>query len=270
MNYFDENVGMAFLLTIIAGLSTGIGSAIAYFTKRTNKSMLAIAMGFSAGVMVYVSFMDIIPKAAESLATAMSTKMADMWSVVGFFGGVFVIFIIDRLIPSYENPHDIVTVEEINEKEVQNRKLYRIGVFAAIAIGIHNFPEGIATFTAYLIDPVVGISIAIAIALHNIPEGIAVSAPIYYATNDRKKAFWLSFSSGLAEPVGALIGYVVLMNFLTPMVFGILFSSVAGIMVYISIDELVPTAREYDNGHKTIYGFVGGMALMALSIILLA
>lgn len=143
----------------------------------------------------------------------------------------------------------------------------RMGVMTALAIGIHNFPEGIATFTAAMKNPALGVAIAVAIAIHNIPEGIAVSIPIYYATGDRKKAFYLSLLSGLAEPVGALLAYLVLMPFMSPVVMGCVFASVAGIMVFISLDELLPAAREYGEHHVSIYGLVAGMAIMAVSLI---
>jgi len=160
-------------------------------------------------------------------------------------------------------------VEEMEDKEkMKSAKLMRMGLFTALAIAIHNFPEGLATFTAALTDPTLGIAIAVAIAIHNIPEGIAVSIPVYYATGSKKKAFWLSFTSGLAEPVGALIGYLILMPFLSPVVFGLLFSGVAGIMVFISLDELLPAAEEYGEHHLSIYGMIAGMAVMALSLLL--
>jgi len=146
----------------------------------------------------------------------------------------------------------------------------RMGLFTALAIAIHNFPEGLATFTAALTDPHLGVAIAVAIAIHNIPEGIAVSIPIFYATGSRKKAFWLSLSSGLAEPVGAAIGFLLLMPFLTPVVFGVLFASVAGIMVFISLDELLPAAEEYGEHHLSIYGLIAGMGVMAISLLMFA
>lgn len=263
----NDNVIFAFLLTVFAGLSTGVGSAIAFFSKKTNKSFLAVSLGFSAGVMIYVSFVEIFVKAKDSLTNVVGPDLGYVYTVVGFFAGVFVIMIIDRLIPSYENPHEIRFVEEMDE-EVKNKKLMRMGLFTALAIAIHNFPEGLATFTAALTEPAIGISIAVAIAIHNIPEGIAVSVPIYYATQSRKKAFWLSFSSGIAEPVGAIIGYFIFMQFFNELTFGFLFSGVAGIMVFISMDELLPTAREYDTGHKSIYGMILGMAIMALSLLM--
>ena len=143
-----------------------------------------------------------------------------------------------------------------------------MGLFSALAIGIHNFPEGLATFMGALQDPTLGISIAAAIAIHNIPEGIAVSVPVYYATKSKKKAFVLSFTSGLAEPVGAIIGYFILMNIFSEAVFGVVFASVAGIMVYISLDELLPTAEKYGEHHIAIYGLIAGMMVMAVSLVM--
>ncbi len=179
------------------------------------------------------------------------------------------IALIDKLIPNVENPHEIRRVEEMDAEAKKNHRLRRAGVFTAIAIAIHNFPEGLATFTAALTDPTLGIAIAVAIAIHNIPEGIAVSVPIYYATGSRKKAFWLSFSSGLAEPFGALIGFFLLMSFMGPVMFGVLFASVAGIMVFISLDELLPAASEFGEHHLSIYGLVSGMAVMAISLLIM-
>lgn len=259
---------IAFGLTLFAGLSTGIGSAIAFFTKHTNTKFLSVALGFSAGVMIYVSFVEIFQKAKESLIIPLGEMGGTTLTVISFFGGMLVIALIDKFIPSAENPHEIHTVEELDNKPARNKKLMRMGVFTALAIGIHNFPEGLATFTAALENPSLGIAIAIAIAIHNIPEGIAVSVPIVFATGDRKKAFRLSFLSGLAEPVGAIVGYLVLMPIMSPLTFGILFAGVAGIMVFISLDELLPAAREYGEHHLSIYGLISGMMVMAASLLL--
>lgn len=264
----NDGVLFAFLLTLFAGLSTGIGSAFAIFTKKTNRTFLSFSLGFSAGVMVYVSFVEILQKARTSLISVFGPSDGEIYAILSFFMGILVILLIDAFIPSAENPHEIHFVEEISNEEKSNRKLLRMGSLTAIAIAIHNFPEGLATFTAALTDPSIGIPIAIAIAIHNIPEGIAVSIPIFYATGNKKKAFWYSFSSGLAEPLGALIGFLLLREFFNEVTFGILFAAVGGIMVFISIDELIPTAREYDSGHKSIYGFISGMFVMALSLLL--
>jgi len=268
MNYDFPTLLFAFGLTLFAGLSTGIGSAIAFFAKRTNTRFLSISLGFSAGVMLYVSFVEIFSKARAAIETEFSFQQSYWITVAAFFGGVIFIALIDKLIPSMENPHEIRMVEDIQGPADKNRNLMRMGLFTALAIGIHNFPEGLATFTAAIHQPELGIAIAVAIAIHNIPEGIAVSVPIYYATESRAKAFWYSFISGLAEPVGALVGFLILMPFMSPLLFGILFAAVAGIMVFISLDELLPAAREYGEHHLSIYGLIAGMAVMAFSLLM--
>ncbi len=273
--YSTETILIAFGLTLFAGLSTGIGSGIAFFAKRTNTRFLSLSLGFSAGVMIYVSFVEIFMKARETLSVpgtegAFSETTAYWLTVLSFFGGMLLIAIIDRLIPSFENPHEMQRLENMNTKP--KGKLMRLGFFTAIAIGIHNFPEGMATFTAALTDLSLGIPIAVAIAIHNIPEGIAVSVPIYYATGNRKKAFWYSFTSGLAEPVGALAAFFIIMPYMqsNPYILGLVFASVAGIMVFISLDELLPAAEEYGEHHLAIYGLISGMAVMAFSLLLFA
>ncbi|WMJ84528.1 zinc transporter ZupT [Oscillospiraceae bacterium MB24-C1] len=264
-----SNVLFAFSLTLFAGLATGIGSALSLLTKRTNPRFLSVALGFSAGVMIYVSFVEIFVKAKDALVASLGVKMGTWVTVGGFFFGILLIAVIDNLIPSTENPHEVHTVEEMDgESESHKSHLMRMGLFTALAIGIHNFPEGLATFTAALSDPSLGVPIAVAIAIHNIPEGIAVAVPIFYATGSRMKAFKLSFLSGLSEPLGALIGYILLYRFFNDVVFGFIFASVAGIMVYISLDELLPSAREYGEHHLSIYGLIAGMAVMAVSLLL--
>jgi ZIP family zinc transporter len=265
-----QNIILAFGLTLFAGLSTGIGSALAFFTKQTNTKLLAVSLGFSAGVMIYVSLVEIFPKAQSDLGLVFDEKSAAWFTVAAFFGGILFIALIDKLIPSYENPHEVRSIEDIDDKK-KNGKLMRMGIFSAVAIAIHNFPEGMATFMAGLSDPYIALPIAIAIAIHNIPEGIAVSVPIYYATGNRRKAFMLSFLSGLAEPVGALIGFIAIYFFFdsfSPAISGVMFGAVAGIMVFISLDELLPTAEEHGEHHLSIYGLVAGMAVMALSLLL--
>lgn len=264
-----KEILFAFSLTLFAGLSTGIGSALGFFTKKTNTKFLSISLGFSAGVMIYVSFVEIFMKAKDSLTFELGDKLGTWITVLAFFGGIFLIALIDKLIPSGENPHDIRKVEDLDEDStIKNQKLLRMGLFTALAVGIHNFPEGLATFISALQDPSIAIPITIAIAIHNIPEGIAVSVPIYYATGSKKKAFLYSFLSGLSEPIGAIVGYLILLPFMNDLVFGILFASVAGIMVFISLDELLPSAREYGEHHLSIYGLIAGMMVMALSLLL--
>jgi ZIP family zinc transporter len=265
-----ETVLTAFVLTLLAGLSTGIGSIIAFFAKKTNTRFLSVALGFSAGVMIYVSMTDIFATAQDTLVHALGEKKGAWVTVGAFFAGMLLIAVIDKLIPSRDNPHEVKRVETLSKdtKEMDRSNLVRIGTLTALAIAIHNFPEGIATFTAALKDPKLGVAIAAAVAIHNIPEGIAVSVPVYYATGSKMKAFRLSFLSGLSEPVGAILGYLILMPFLNDIMFGVLFASVAGIMVFISLDELLPTAREYGEAHLSIYGLIAGMMVMAVSILL--
>ncbi len=262
------NILFAFGLTVFAGLSTGIGSIMSLLSKKFNPKFLTASLGFSAGVMIYVSMVEIFVKAKESLAIAYGNKFGYIYTVIAFFAGIALIAIIDKLIPSYENPHEIKNIDARNIEPQNKNKLLRMGMFSALAIAIHNFPEGLATFIGALSDPALGISIAVAIAIHNIPEGIAVSVPIYYATRKRRKAFWLSFLSGLAEPVGAVIGYFILRSIFNESTFGVIFASVAGIMVYISLDELLPTAEEFGEHHIAIGGLIAGMAIMAISLLL--
>ena len=263
-----ERIAFAFLLTLFAGLSTGIGSAIAFFAKRTNTKFLSISLGFSAGVMIYVSMVEIYFKAQASLISSLGERLGSWVNVLSFFGGMLLIALIDKFIPSAENPHEIRGVEDLNIKEPSKDSLMRMGLFTALAVGIHNFPEGLATFVSALQDPKIAIPVAVAIAIHNIPEGIAVSVPIYYATGSKRKAFLYSFLSGLSEPIGALVGYLILMPFMNDTIFGILFASVAGIMVFISLDELLPSAQRYGEHHLSIFGMMAGMAVMALSLLL--
>lgn len=264
----EQNVLIAFGLTLFAGLATGIGSLIGFLSKKFNPKFLATSLGFSAGVMIYVSFVEILKKANASLLIEYGEKMGHWMTALGFFAGIALIAIIDKLIPSGENPHEIEKTN-MNNPSDKHVKLMRMGLFSALAIGIHNFPEGLATFMAALSDPTLGITIAVAIAIHNIPEGLAISTPVYFATGSRKKAFVLSFLSGLAEPIGALIGYLLLKQFIGDALFGFVFAGVAGIMVYISLDELLPTAEEYGEHHLAIYGLIAGMVVMSLSLLLM-
>lgn len=294
-----NNVLIAIGLTLFAGMATGIGSAIAFFAKKNNYRFLSIATGFSAGVMLYVSFVEIYFKGLATLVALHGVRLGNWINAASFFGGMLLIGVIDKLIPAAENPHEVHSESEKafvrdplapdpavssslskhnpgeHDHSPDHIKLMRMGLFTALAIGIHNFPEGLATFLAALHDPSLGIAIAVAIALHNIPEGISVSVPIFYATGNRKKAFLLSLLSGLAEPVGAITAYIILGFFigwqtsLVPQGFmAVMFGGVAGIMVYISLDELIPTSRAYGKGHDSIIGLVTGMAVMALSLLM--
>ncbi|NDW19359.1 zinc transporter ZupT [Dysgonomonas sp. 216] len=261
----SSQIVLAFILTAIAGLSTGIGSLIALIAKHTNTKFLCASLGFSAGVMIYVSFMEMIPQAKIELVSVFDEKLGTLYLILAFFGGMLLINLIDFLIPDTAvNPHEIQGVEDMNKKG----KLKRTGLMVALSIAIHNFPEGIATFTSALGSLDVAIPITVAIAIHNIPEGIAVAVPIYHSTGSRRKAFWYSFFSGLAEPFGALIAYFFLLQFWTPMMNGIILAAVSGIMIFISLDELLPSAEKYGKHHISIMGLVSGMLLMAFSLYL--
>ena len=263
-----DNVIFAFALSLFAGLSTGIGALIPLLAKTASKSVLSLGMGFSSGVMIYVSLVELLPDGRETIAEQIAGKNAEWISLAAFFGGMLIIAIIDKLVPDPINPHHLHTVEESYDETLKQKHLMKTGMMTAIAIAIHNFPEGIATFMSAIYDPSLGMSIAIAIAIHNIPEGIAVFVPLYFAYNCRKKAFMYAFLSGLAEPLGAIFAYFILAPYLTPLIFGSVLSAVAGIMVFISMDELIPAALEYGKPHTSIYGIIGGMAIMAVSLVL--
>lgn len=252
-------------MTLFAGLSTGIGSMIAFFAKRTNTRFLSASLGLSAGVMIYVSFMELMPEAVALLGESRPEKTATLYMLLAFFAGIAAIALIDHFVPEDENPHEIHSDDEYR----QRRKLQRTGIMMALAIGIHNFPEGLATFASALTDMSIAIPIMFAVAIHNIPEGIAVSVPIYHATGSRKKAFWYSFLSGMAEPVGALVGMLFLLPFWTPDINALLLAFVSGIMVYISFDELLPGTEKFGHHHYGVGGVVAGMAVMASSLLLL-
>jgi len=260
------------LLTLAAGLSTGIGSLLGLLNRRFSPRLLALALSFSAGVMIQVSFVEIFPKARSALTAALGSRAGYGWTVVAFFAGIAVMATLDQLLPSHPillQPEPGQDAQSISRSQ-SSRLLMRMGLFSALAIGIHNFPEGLATFLAALDNPRLGIGIALAIAIHNIPEGLAISAPIHYATGSRGKAFWISFASGLAEPLGALLGYWLLLPVMGPIVLGVIFASVGGVMVYICLDELLPAAQRYGTHHQMIAGVIAGMLVMSLSLVLLA
>jgi len=262
------NVLFALGLTLLAGLCTVIGSGLAFFTKKTNTKFLSIALGFSAGVMIYISMAELFVDARTSLTDSLGLIPGSWAAVAAFFAGVLVIAAIDWLIPEYGNPHGMRKIEEGYGDSTERSSLFRVGVLTAIVIGIHNFPEGIVTFASSVNNVHLGLAIAIAIAIHNIPEGISVSVPVYCATGSRRKAFMLSLLSGLAEPLGAVLAYLVLVPYLNEVTMGLSFAFVAGIMIFISLDELLPTARRYGEHHLAMYGLIAGMMVMAVSLLL--
>ena len=256
----SANVGVALVLTVVAGLSTGIGSTIAHFIRKPKIVYLSFSLGLSAGVMIYISFMELLPDALEAIG--------EFWGLAVFFIGIAAIGLIDLLVPQPENPHNYEGLDEPMAPRDSSR-LMRTGLLTALAIGIHNFPEGLATFASALSEVRLGVFIAIAIAIHNIPEGIAVSIPVFYATSNKNKAFFYSFLSGISEPVGAIVGYLILLPFLTSTVLAALLAFIAGVMIYISLDELLPMAHRYGHGHLVIAGIVAGMLVMAVSLLML-
>lgn len=255
---------IALLMTAIAGMGTGIGALMSLLPIAREAKFLSGALGFSAGVMLYVSFLDLMPQALNELSGIYTEKTAQFYTLLAFFIGIGLIALIDFLVPEKNNPHEYSHTEE----NVPSRSK-RTGIMLALAIGIHNFPEGIATFISSLDGMTVAIPIVIAIMLHNIPEGIAVSVPIYNATGSHRKAIVWSIISGLAEPLGAIIGVIFLMPLWSPALDAVLLAGVAGVMVYISVDELLPGAESYGHHHITIGCVIIGMMLMAISILLI-
>ncbi len=285
MEFTLEQILVAMALTILAGLSTAIGSVIAFFSRNDNLSILSFGLGFSAGVMIYIS----LPSAFTDFKKYYNSNYGELLALLCFFGGIFLSAIIDKFIPEDVNPHDpkedlselkICPLPQKNEKspafhageplkKINVKALTRTGIFTALAIAIHNFPEGFATFISSLDNLSFGVAIAVAVAIHNIPEGMAVSLPIYHATKDKNKAFIYSALSGIAEPMGAIVGAFLILPIMNELTLAITFAVVAGIMVFICFDELLPAAKTYDKAHDSLYGLVLGMAVMAVSLILL-
>ncbi len=292
---FEGNFIMAFLLTLFAGMATGIGGAIILFVKRFSPRFLCATLGFSAGVMILISLVELFQEAREALSLEFGEQMGLLYTLLSFFGGMAIIALIDNLVPKESNPHEVnsMTIQVHDEavggqkavisfadedplpdksSPVQDRKnggkLLRLGILSALVIAVHNFPEGLATFISAMDNVELGASIAFAIALHNIPEGIAVAIPIYYATQRKGRAVGYATLSGIAEPLGGVLGYLVLRSVLTPSLLACVLALVAGIMVYISLDELLPTAESYGQHHIAIIGVISGMVFMSFGLLL--
>ena len=271
----------ALILTLIAGSATGIGGALVLFRKKLSSNFLAGALGLSAGVMIFISLAELFPESQAMIAES-GMPYGEVFAVVSFFIGMGIITLIDFVIPEYENPHEAsglsldsrTAAVGVLEETGNEKALHRLGLMSALAIAIHNFPEGIATFVGALNDPEMGIGITFAIAIHNIPEGIAVAIPIYYATRSKGKALLYATLSGFSEVIGAILCLAVTGIFGIGLTgngaaFPLIMAAVAGIMVYISLDELLPTAEKYGKHHIAIAGVVGGMAVMAVSLLLM-
>lgn len=272
----------ALLLTLIAGSATGIGGALVLFKKKLSSNTLAGALGVSAGVMIFISLAELYPEAQAEIAAIGSIPHGKALVLLAFFIGMGIITLIDFVIPEYENPHeasglsldDMTPATGMVDHTGNSKALHRLGLLSALAIAIHNFPEGIATFIGALNDPQMGAGITFAIAIHNIPEGIAVAIPIYYATKSKGKALLYATLSGMSEVIGALLCLAVTAIFGIELTgggpaFPLVMSAVAGIMIYISLDELLPTAEKYGKHHIAIAGVVGGMAIMGISLLIM-
>jgi ZIP family zinc transporter len=259
---FSPPVLTALAVCAGAAAATVLGSALVLRANHSNPRMLAFGLAFAAGAMVYVSLVEIFTKSLSSFTAVWGVKGGYSATTLAFFGGVALLMAIDSLIP---NPHSGLDAEHPDGGQ---ERLKRVGLLAAAAITAHNFPEGLATFFATLDNPVVGAPLALAIAVHNIPEGVSIAIPVYYATGSRSKAVLAASISALAEPVGAVIGYLLLAPFLSPVVFGAVFGTIAGVMVFLAIDDLMPEAKRYSKGHEATYGMIIGMAAMALSLVL--
>lgn len=255
-----ENFIFAFSLTILTGLATGVGSLIAFILKRDNFKLLSFMLGFSAGIMIYVALLALLPEAQKLISNTHSLTDGIFILTGSFVLGIILAIIIDKIIPEPDTNNSNFK----NSLLPHNTKLLKTGIFIAIVLAIHNFPEGISTFISALTEESVGYSVAFAMALHNIPEGIAISIPIFYATGNRKKAFFYSFLSGLVEPIGALIGYFILLPFINNGLIGGIFAFIAGIMSYISLATLIPLAQKVKEGNNTLIGLSLGFSFILI------
>ena len=251
-----ENYSFAFLLTIMAGLSTMVGTFIIFIKNFDHNKIVISSLAFAAGVMICVSITDLIPESIFLLRDNLSFFKTILLSFLGIMLGVIISMLIDYYLPTKPQTH------------IKNGSLFKVGIISMIAIIMHNIPEGIATFVATNNDITLGITLAVAIAMHNIPEGISISVPIYYATGSRKKALLYTFISALSEPFGALLAYLFLKDIMNDIVLGILFSVIAGIMMQISFCELLPTARKYNNKKLLLIFFVIGIFFMLLKFVI--
>lgn len=255
----------AFAITLAAGLATVVGSLLVFFAQTPNPRLLSFGLAFAGGAMVYVSLTEILGKSVQTFTTAYGHSQGFAYATFAFLAGLLSVALIDRLVP---NPHETLDPQDPAYHSRSRQHIGRIGLMAMLAITAHNFPEGLATFFATLENPAVGLPLALAIAIHNIPEGISIAAPVYFATRKRALAVGLCLLSGLAEPLGAALGYVLLKPFLSPWVFGAVFGLIAGVMVFLALDELLPAAKRHAGGHETVYGLTSGMAVIALSLVL--
>lgn len=257
---FSEPATQALILSSVAGLATVIGCIPVFFTSKKNERLLSVALGAAAGVMLSVSFLDLYPEAERLFGTVFSLKLSVLMAVSCFVVGVLLASLIDRFVP-----------HEAFDKQTggaSHKNLYRTGMLSVAVIGLHNFPEGIATFMAGYESLALGVPIAAAVALHNIPEGIAIAMPVFYATHSRKKALFCTFFSGMAEPLGALAAFWLLSPFMNNAVLGGVFALVAGIMIYVTVEELIPSSRQYGHEREALWATFIGICFMPLTRLL--
>lgn len=264
---------VALLVSLLAGLATSVGGALALGRRTLERSWLAVALAFAAGAMILVSLVQILPLGIGLLARQFDAMPATALGYGSFFVGIGIVLLIDRLLPEPLNPNET----EGREGEVwtgegsHTRRLLRSGLLVALVLALHNLPEGMATFFTMYADPQVGLTLAVAIAIHNVPEGIAVAAPVYAATRSRARAFWWATASGLAEPLGGLLAAGLVSFVMPPALFGLFYGVVAGMMIFLALDELLPGAWRYQTDkHQTVYGMLAGMAVVAASLVLFA
>lgn len=260
--FLSSPVLLALAVCCAAAASTMIGALMVFRANPSNPRLLAFGLAFAGGAMVYVSLVEIFVKSVEAFTEVYGEKNGYAAATLALFAGIGLLAAIDRLVP---NPHSGI---DALPPEAARERIKRVGLLAAAAITAHNFPEGMATFFATLANPAVGVPLAFAIAIHNIPEGVSIAVPVYYATGSKKMAVLATLISALAEPAGAIIGYLILAPFLSPAVFGAVFGVIAGVMVFLALDELMPEAKRYSKGHEAAYGMVIGMAAMGLSLVL--
>lgn len=255
----------ASVITLASGLTMGLGGMSVFLMGKENPKVIAFSIGLSAGAMLMIAFMGIMPSVGDSFVDLFGDdKRASMQPLLMFVLGLFLMIGIDRMLPSsvHNHPNAAPELPDV-DGETKNGKMLRTGIAIAIAIGVHNIPEGIATFTTLLTDRSLGLMVTIAVVIHNIPIGIAIAMPIFLATGSRRRAFFAALLSGLVSPAAAFLAYIFMMPFLSAVVMSSLLAVVAGVMVYISIDELIPASRRIGHHHLSTYGVVVGMALLA-------
>lgn len=258
-----SKVAISFLITFLAGMTTVIGGLCSFFIKRDNSKILSLGLGFSAGALIYVSFMELLRDSERVLLENFTPHLGSVILITCFFVGMIVTALIDHFMPSYCGIESFEKMEK--EKSVVSNpdKLYKAGLFLLIAISVHKLPEGFAIFLGAQTHLETALALAFAVSIHNIPEGISIALPVYYATGSKLKAVGATFLSGLVEPLGALLGFLLLSQYFNDITYAIMFAFTAGIMIYVSFDSLLPMSREYGDGHLSILGVGVGMFLMA-------